>query len=375
MHSTTHSPQVKSITREAFEQCASFGPNYGSPHGAPAIQHLDAVSRLWGMTIVPLLSPKDCTGRFSGAKQSCPDRACTAIAVIQPGASSQPYRNPGSFENIFCAEGEVQVEFGPDYFVSLAKYDFLSVPPNTKHRIVNGGSGAARIVISLSGGSANIYPAVFETALSSAVSAEAAAALNVSFDAEDGVDAVPSEIDGRICRFNKLVAYKNDLHRTAGIPPEATEMLSAGSVFPLIVPVGHIGRSRTAPMYGNAGLYISIAECEPGSDDAPPPHAHSDTQESFFVLDGNWEILGGRDRELSIPARPHDIVACPSGIMRTFLNKSAGKSRLLVIIQGPEKMNDTVTFSAEVGAEIRRRFGEETIEAYKKIRMEFEAVV
>ncbi|WP_321845862.1 cupin domain-containing protein [Paraburkholderia bannensis] len=370
---TNTNPQVKDISSEAFEACASFGPSYGLAETNQANLHQGAVKQLWAMETAPLLSPADSTGRFSGAKQTCPDRSCAAYAVMAPGAASMTYRNPDAFENIFCAEGEIQIAFEPNHIVTLGRYDFLSVPVNVKHRILNTGDTPARFVIILSAGPSSGYPAVFDASLESHISPAAAAALGVSFDSENGSAADATEIDARVSRFSKLVAYKNDLHRTAGIPPEATEMLSAGSVFPLIVPVGHIGRSRTAPMYGNAGLYISIAECMPGTDDAPPPHAHSDTQENFFVLDGTWDILGGRNRELVIPARAHDIVAAPPGIMRTFLNKTAEKARLLVIIQGPEKMNDTVTFSAEVGAEIARRFGQETIEAYGKIRMAFEA--
>jgi uncharacterized cupin superfamily protein len=372
MQSSTINSQVRDISPEAFSACASFGPDYGVADDKPAASYSREVEQLWAMEVAPLLSPTGSKGRFAGAKQSCPERSCAAYAVMAPGAASLVYRNPDAFENIFCADGEVQVAFETDHVVTLGKYDLLSVPVAVKHRILNNGATAARLVIILNAGASSTYPAVFDASHASKISADAAAGLSVSFDSENGVTAEAEEIDGRVSRFSKLVAYKNDLHRTAGIPPEATEMLSAGSVFPLIVPVGHIGRSRTAPMYGNPGLYLSIAECMPGTDDAPPPHAHSDTQENFFVLDGDWDILGGRERELVIPARAHDLVAAPPGIMRTFLNKTDKKARLLVIIQGPEQMNDTVTFSAEVGAEIARRFGQETIEAYSKIRMAFE---
>jgi uncharacterized cupin superfamily protein len=373
MQSNTINTQVKDISPEAFSACASFGPDYGLAEGILAKRYRNEIRQLWAMEVAPLLSSPASKGRFSGARQSCPERSCAAYAVMSPGAESMIYRNPDAFENVFCAEGEVQVAFESNHVVTLGQYDFLSVPVNVRHRILNNGATPARLVIILNAGAASAYPAVFDTALESQVPSAAAAELSVSFDSESGASADTGEIDARVTRFSKLVAYKNDLHRTAGIPPEATEMLSAGSVFPLIVPVGHIGRSRTAPMYGNAGLYLSIAECMPGTDDAPPPHAHSDTQENFFVLDGEWDILGGRESELVIPARAHDLVAAPPGIMRTFLNKTGNKAKLLVIIQGPEKMNDTVTFSAEVGAEIARRFGQETIEAYSKIRMAFEA--
>jgi uncharacterized cupin superfamily protein len=186
------------------------------------------------------------------------------------------------------------------------------------------------------------------------------------------VTADPATFEVRVTRFAQLVPYKKDLNRMGGLPAEATESLSAGNVYPLIVPEGHVGRSRTAPMYGNQGLYISIAECRAG-DDGPPPHAHSDTQESFYVLDGSFDICTGFDNETVVQARPNDLTAIPTKVMRTFRNTSGKPARLLVIIQGPDRMNDTVSFSRRIGQDFERRFGAETIEAYAKIKMTFDA--
>lgn len=118
---------------------------------------------------------------------------------------------------------------------------------------------------------------------------------------------------------------------------------------------------------------MSIAECAPSGKDGPPPHAHSDTQESFFVLDGSWDISTGFDNEFTVQAGTYDIVAMPNKVMRSFANTSGKQARLLVIIQGPDRMNDTVSFSRRIGEEVERRFGKETIAAYEKIKMTFDA--
>jgi len=148
--------------------------------------------------------------------------------------------------------------------------------------------------------------------------------------------------------------------------------LSAGSVFPLIVPEGHIGRSRTAPMYGNQGLYVSIAECK-ASEDGPPSHAHSDTQESFYVLDGSFDICTGLDNESVVRLNANDLIAVPNKVMRTFRNTSGKPARLLVIIQGPDRMQDTVSYSSSIGQELRECFGEDIIAKYAEVRMTFDA--
>ena len=154
--------------------------------------------------------------------------------------------------------------------------------------------------------------------------------------------------------------------------PAQTESLSAGSVYPLIVPEGHIGRSRTAPIYGNQGLYMSIAECKTGTD-GPPPHAHLDTQETFFVLEGEFDICTGFDNESVIQVKPRDIITVPRKVMRTFRSIGNGPARLLVIIQGPDRMQDVVVFSRKIGEDFLHRFGPEAIAHYEKIRMTFDA--
>jgi uncharacterized cupin superfamily protein len=367
-------PRSFSLPEEAFNACLSQTPAYGSRESAPAVAHADTVSALWGMTLRPLLSNPLTTGRFSQAAQACPVRSCVGYGEMARDSSSKWFRNADAIENIACLQGEIEIEFlCENERIHIGRFDFVSVPVGVKHRIHNVSDNVSRLAIALSSTPDSRYQAVFDESERDNVPPEAQAALSVSFDREPGEPIDFSVMAKRVTRFQNLVPYKKDLKATAGIPPEATEMLSAGSVYPLIVPEGHVGRSRTAPMYGLPGLYIAIAESLPGADDAPPPHAHSDTQENFIVLDGSWDMLCGLNREQRLPLQQFDLFATPSKVMRTFQNTSESKARLLVIIQGPEKMNDTVSFSTAIGAEIRRRFGDETIDAYRRINMTFDA--
>lgn len=355
-------------------------PGYRAADAAPALRHAAVVQRLWGGRLRPLMAGAGTAGRLSGAALSCPPTACTGLLTLAPGARSVPWRSPAATENLVCLDGPIEVRFGAalEHALTLGRFDMVSLPADVRHQLVNRGDAEARAVLVLSVAAGEPFDAVFAASLAAQVPADAAAALGTRFEDADGPDARAGRaidaaaVSSRVSRFATLVPYKSDLSRSGGLPPEATESLSAGSVFPLIVPEGHVGRSRTAPMYGNQGLYISIAECRAG-DDGPPPHAHSDTQESFFVLDGRFDICTGFDNEAVVSVEPGDLVAVPKKLMRSFRNTSGAPARLLVIIQGPDRMQDTVSYSRRIGADFERRFGKATIEAYAQIRMTFDA--
>jgi len=369
---TTTPPGALSI--EQMQRQLAPSPGYRVPDEAPAARHREAVQRLFGARLIPLMANAATRGRFAQAALSCPPTACTGQLEMAPGAQSQPWRNPEAIECVFCVEGDVELRYGPalEHRLRLGRFDMVSVPAQVRRQLANVGEGAARTVHVLSVPAQGRYDAVFDAALASQVDADAARDLGLGFDSDAGDAIEVAVLEGRVTRFATLVPYKKDLNRTGGLPPEATESLSAGNVFPLIVPEGHIGRSRTAPMYGNQGLYISIAECRAGTD-GPPPHAHSDTQESFYVLDGSFDMCTGFENESVVKVQAGDLIAMPNKVMRTFCNTTGRPARLLVIIQGPDRMSDTVSFSRRIGEDFRKRFGQETIEAYSKIRMTFDA--
>ncbi|MDR6857537.1 cupin domain-containing protein [Variovorax guangxiensis] len=362
------------LSAEAMSRQLARFPQYGSNCEAPASKFDRDARALWGGPLVPMMADAGAHGRFSRAALSCPPTACTGAIELSRAAASQPWRNPSAIENLVCVEGSVEVAYGPELAetVTLGLWDMVSIPQDVRHQVRNPGASSARLVSILSIAPVGSFKAVFDQAATAAIGESARSELGVSFDAGKGSPVDAATIAGRVTRFATLVPYKKDLNRTGGLPPEATMRLSAGSVFPLIVPEGHIGRSRTAPMYGNQGLYISIAECTAG-DDGPPPHAHSDTQESFYVLDGSFEICTGFDNESMVPAGPNDLFAVPNKVMRTFRNTSGKPARLLVIIQGPDRMQDTVSFSRTIGDEFKTRFGEDIIAKYADVRMTFDA--
>lgn len=375
MSAVLHPSAVKTrvpMSEKAMQTWTSRFPDYRAPADAPALEHAATVHALWNMRMVPMLSPDGAAGRFGKAALSCPERACTGFAELEPGAKSHLYRNPDALENILCLEGRITVRCGPklERTTVLERFDMLSVPADVRHEIENTGAVRALMVICLNGPTGGNWTAVFEPV--PGLDAKALTALSVRFDAEPGRTPEDGEIENRVTRGEQLVAYKRELSASTGIPPQATEMLSAGSVYPLIVPVGHSGRARKAPMYGLPSLYLSIAECTPG-EAGPPPHSHSDTQESFLCIEGEWEMTTGFHHEHITKVKPYDLVAMPTKVMRGFRNTGPGRSRLFVVIQGAEKMTDMVAFPKRVGIEMEKRFGPQVIKEFEKIHLIFDA--
>ncbi len=76
------------------------------------------------------------------------------------------------------------------------------------------------------------------------------------------------------------------------------------------------------------GSYSIIEEVSPPGG-GPPPHLHRETDEIFFVLEGEYEIRCG---EQAFVAKPGSIAALPRGIPHAVLNIGDRPGRVLVII-------------------------------------------
>ena len=64
----------------------------------------------------------------------------------------------------------------------------------------------------------------------------------------------------------------------------------------------------------------------------PVPHRHSREDESFYILEGQFEFRIGERGERSIVAAPGTFVFAPRGIPHTFRNVGTTPARILVII-------------------------------------------
>ncbi len=90
--------------------------------------------------------------------------------------------------------------------------------------------------------------------------------------------------------------------------------------------------ASTAVMKATAettGGAFSMSESTfPAGVAGPPPHAHSHTTDTFYVLEGTLHVIVG-DREIDAPVGSYILV--PPGVMHTFSNTSNEPVRFLNI--------------------------------------------
>lgn len=172
-----------------------------------------------------------------------------------------------------------------------------------------------------------------------------------------------------MARFQDLVPYQSQ-HADNGIPREVMEYLAANKVFPVVCPPGLVGRNALAPLRGWPGLCMTIAQCTP--QQGPVSHNHTGTLETFFCLDGRFDVMWGNRLEHKVTLEPGDLCSVPPGVYRTFRNLTDAEARLLVLIQGDEKMSDKIEMPRGIGEEVRRKHGERVMELLAAINMRFQ---
>ena len=76
------------------------------------------------------------------------------------------------------------------------------------------------------------------------------------------------------------------------------------------------------------GVYSVAEEISPPQG-GPPPHTHSQEDETLYVLEGEVEFLLGED---TIPAGAGSCIYVPRGALHTFKNVGTLPSRVLVVL-------------------------------------------
>src|SRR5688500_20216989 len=99
----------------------------------------------------------------------------------------------------------------------------------------------------------------------------------------------PEQMAKRVARYGDLRPYKDTMNDAHGIPPEAMRMMSPDKVFPIMSPEDWTGRSKIAPVKGEAGLTVTLVECSPGEHAGL--HMHRDPDENLLCYDGRPVVL------------------------------------------------------------------------------------
>lgn len=159
-------------------------------------------------------------------------------------------------------------------------------------------------------------------------------------------------------------------HANNGIPREVMEYLAANQVFPIVSPPGLVGRNALAPLRGWPGLCITVAQCTPNQ--GPVSHNHTGTLETFFCLDGRFDVLWGNELQHKVTLNPGDLCSVPPNVYRTFRNLTNAEARLLVLIQGDDKMSDKIEMLRSIGEDLRQQHGDQVMELLAGINMRFQ---
>jgi quercetin dioxygenase-like cupin family protein len=67
----------------------------------------------------------------------------------------------------------------------------------------------------------------------------------------------------------------------------------------------------------------------PYPGDQAPPHVHHGSDEAFYVLDGELEVLEGEERRILAAG---ELAYIPAGTVHTFANRGPGQTRVLAVM-------------------------------------------
>jgi uncharacterized cupin superfamily protein len=78
-----------------------------------------------------------------------------------------------------------------------------------------------------------------------------------------------------------------------------------------------------------ADFVIKQWNLDPYPGDQAPPHVHYRSDEAFYVLDGELEVLEGGQRRILTAG---ELALIPAGTVHTFANRGPAATRILVVM-------------------------------------------
>lgn len=167
------------------------------------------------------------------------------------------------------------------------------------------------------------------------------------------IDLTDAEMAQRIVRFDGVEPSS----RARGVPAVVTEVLIPRALYPVMGPEGARSPVFDFAMRGPDGVSMTVCEAAPG--DGPALHAHHETDEIFFVLDGRFRIEWGDQGEHAVELDRFHTIAIPPKVVRRFENVGADTAFLLALLCGGAESITEVEYTPEIGDQVTAHGGPE----------------
>jgi quercetin dioxygenase-like cupin family protein len=96
-----------------------------------------------------------------------------------------------------------------------------------------------------------------------------------------------------------------------------------------------------------ADFVIRQWDLAPYPGDQAPPHVHYGSDEAFYVLDSQLEVLEGEQRRILTAG---ELAFITAGTVHTFANRGPGQARILVVMTPEIDALITALHSGEPGS-------------------------
>lgn len=97
-------------------------------------------------------------------------------------------------------------------------------------------------------------------------------------------------------------------------------------------------RGQTVHLFGNlltfvlrgadTGMRFSMVEAYTAPGAGSPPHLHHEDEESFYVLEGTYQVVLGDQR---LTSGPGSLTHVPKGVPHAFSNVGDGPARMMIL--------------------------------------------
>jgi len=175
----------------------------------------------------------------------------------------------------------------------------------------------------------------------------------------DTIDLTSDEMAQRVVRFGGVEPSSRS-SQARGVPAVVTEILIPRALYPIMGPEGADSPVFNFAMRGPDGVSMTVCEVAPG--DGPALHAHQETDEVFFVLDGRFRVEWGDHGEHALELDRFDTIAVPPKVVRRFENVGSDTAFLLALVCGGAESITEVEYTREVGDQVTATGGPEVRE-------------